>query len=577
MDLQTLAVIGTICGFILAVIGFLYKILFGEWNLLEWLRKRRSKLETAILERVTADEAVADYTASKTQIERKGSTTAGFVGQTERGTTSPTFLISWDDFNRVFGRETGPSVSFLGHAVRGFFENGGPRAYIVRVVGENSSAALVQLPIVDNRQFLKMEANSVGNWGNKLFVRIQDGTRIGFRLTISYYRSDHSVTTPNLTDLNSPMHSDASKAEVEEDYDNLGFEPDGPNYVLDIINRRSQLVNVSWENGFLAPARPDNMIAQLNGGSDGEMINTVNFIGKPGEHSTGLAALETVEDISILCVPDHVHPSLNNDDQLAIAREMVNQCERLNDRFAILSLNRGQKEVSTLRPPVDTSFAAIYYPWIRVFDTFTNSNVLIPPVGHIAGAYARSDAEQGVHKAPSNLKIRGLVPKEKKQDPLEFNFNSEQLDILKRLNINAILDLGTDNEDIRVSSAFTMSVDETWKYVNVRRFSLFVMQSIDLGTLWVEFENNDETLWGKVRNEVTKFLTKLLEDGALRGNTSEEAFFVKCDRTTMTEDDILNGRLICLFGVSMVDPPICFVLDLVRKAVPPINETATDF
>lgn len=577
MDLATLAIIATIGAFILGIIGFIYKVIFGEWNFLQWWREHRKSTKFDKSEEVGTEEHASRIRPLDMPVEMKGSTIAGFVGKTERGGINPTLVTSWDEFKRIFGRELIPSISFTPHAVRGFFENGGPCAYIARVVGKNSSAATLQIPTIEEQQSLKVEAMNLGGWGNRLVARIQNGTRTGVRLTIFYYTTDTPLVSSCLAERITFAQLNTAQAEIEEDYDNISFEPGGPNYVLDYVNSRSQLVTVSWQDAFLGPARPNNVCAKFSGGSDGDPISAEQFIGNDTNECTGLAALENIQEISLLCIPDHVHPSHSSESRSKIEKEVVNQCERLNDRFAILSVNKGLMDVSNLSPPFDSSFAAVYYPWIRVADPSNDSGVLIPPIGHIAGVYARSDAEMGVHKAPSNLKVFGLVHnnKSKKHGSLEFDVTDKQLDTLERLSINAIRDFGT-NDDIRVISAFTMSIDDTWKYVNVRRFSLFLIESISRGTRWVVLEKYDGTLWGKVTDMITEFLTKTWEDGALRGDTAEEAFFVKCDRTTMTEDDILNGRLICKVGVSMVDPAKAFELNFVMNIEPPANGLTMD-
>ena len=163
----------------------------------------------------------------------------------------------------------------------------------------------------------------------------------------------------------------------------------------------------------------------------------------------------------------------------------------------------------------------------------------------MAGIYARSDVERGVHKAPANEVIRGV-------DSLEFPVNKGKQDVLNPQGINCIRVLG--GRGIRIWGARTLSTDPLWKYVNIRRLFLYLEESIEEGTQWVVFEPNNEKLWDRVKQTISQFLTRVWKDGALIGTTPEEAFFVKCDRTTMTQDDIDNGRLIVLIGVAPVKP-----------------------
>jgi hypothetical protein len=190
-------------------------------------------------------------------------------------------------------------------------------------------------------------------------------------------------------------------------------------------------------------------------------------------------------------------------------------------------------------------YAAFYYPWIKVYDSITKLYKPIPPGGHVAGIYARSDIERGVHKAPANEKVRGVKE-------LEFQITKGEQDILNPRGVNCIRFF--PGRGIRVWGARTLSSNTLWKYINVRRLFIFIEESIEEGTQWVVFEPNDQKLWARVKQTITQFLTRVWRDGALMGSTPEEAFFVKCDRTTMTQDDIDNGRLICIIGIAPVKP-----------------------
>jgi phage tail sheath protein FI len=169
----------------------------------------------------------------------------------------------------------------------------------------------------------------------------------------------------------------------------------------------------------------------------------------------------------------------------------------------------------------------------------------IPPGGHVAGIYARADVERGVHKAPANEVVRGATG-------LQFQITKGDQDLLNPRGVNCIRDF--PGRGIMVWGARTVSSDPLWKYVNVRRLMIFIEESVDQGTQWVVFEPNDHLLWDRVRQSITDFLTRIWRDGALMGATPEQAFFVKCDASTMSDDDVLNGRLICLIGVAPVRP-----------------------
>ena len=238
---------------------------------------------------------------------------------------------------------------------------------------------------------------------------------------------------------------------------------------------------------------------------------------------------------------------------LALPGAVISQCERLKDRFAIVSAPGHLADVSSIRPPRDTAYAAFYYPWIRIVSAGSKDSVLMPASGHVAGIYARTDLERGVHKAPANEVVRGLDC-DGTHDPLEFFISKSEQEVLNPRGVNVIRDFRSEGRGVRVWGARTMSSDPEWKYISVRRFFIFVEESIDEGTQWVVFEPNSEATWSIVRRTVTDFLRRLWRNGALVGVTEDDAFFVKCDRTTMTQDDIDNGRLICLIGMAPLRP-----------------------
>jgi hypothetical protein len=254
----------------------------------------------------------------------------------------------------------------------------------------------------------------------------------------------------------------------------------------------------------------------------------------PGQKK-GLTAFEEIDGISIVYSP-------NAQEVQGLVDSLIEHCEILKDRFAIIDSEQGPLNERNVR---DTKYAALYYPWIRIVDPEIGLTPLVPPGGHIAGIYARTDVERGVHKAPANEVVRGA-------DSLEFTITKGEQDVLNPQGINCIRVFG--GKGIRVWGARTLSSDASWKYVNVRRLFLYLEESIEEGTQWVVFEPNDERLWARVKQTITQFLARVWKDGALMGTTPEEAFYVKCDRTTMTQDDIENGRLIILIGVAPVKP-----------------------
>ena len=211
-------------------------------------------------------------------------------------------------------------------------------------------------------------------------------------------------------------------------------------------------------------------------------------------------------------------------------------------------------DVQNQRQQFDTKYAALYHPWLLIDDPYPRNIQVpnpfpVPPSGSVMGIYARTDIERGVHKAPANEVVRGVIG-------LQRSLNKAEQEILNPFpqNINVIRDFRLTNRSIRVWGGRVITSDPDWKYVNVRRLLIFIEKSIDVGLQWVVFEPNADPLGARVRRTISMFLTGLWRDGALEGATREEAYFVKCDRTTMTQADIDNGRLIVVVGVAPVKP-----------------------
>jgi phage tail sheath protein FI len=241
--------------------------------------------------------------------------------------------------------------------------------------------------------------------------------------------------------------------------------------------------------------------------------------------------LAAVDEVSLLC-------PLPGDTTAAIA-----QCERRRDRIAIVSLPAGLDDARAVlagRPAEPSAFAALHHPWVRA------GGALTPPGGHVAGLYARSDLEHGVGHAPTDLALRGLDA-----EPLERLLGEAEIE---QLGAGAVNVLRLAGGHVRLWGARTFTSDDEWKYVTVRRLLIFLEESLDRGLQWAVFEPNGEPLWAAVRRAVEAFLTVLWRAGDLLGSRPGEAFFVRCDRTTMTQDDLDAGRLVCVIGVAPVKP-----------------------
>ena len=324
-------------------------------------------------------------------------------------------------------------------------------------------------------------------------------------------------------------------------------------FIVTAVNLQSAFVNVqtvppaigggySETDLTIFPAAPGAEWVRLSGGKDNlNQLTIDDFIGVDGGFGkrTGIQALEDISNISICIVPGMWSTSIQS--------ALINHCESLRYRFAILDPNDRLTidQIIAFREPLDTKFAALYYPWVTVLDPSVVRNVNLAPSGHMAGIYAQTDNDRGVFKAPANVEI-GVINK------IAQDVNKREQDLLNPIGINALRYFPERGN--RVWGARTLSSESAWKYINVKRLFIYVEASIDDGTQWVVFEPNDEPLWARVRQTISDFLTTTWLSGALQGATPAEAFFVKCDKTTMTQDDIDNGRLICVVGIAPVKP-----------------------
>jgi phage tail sheath protein FI len=299
------------------------------------------------------------------------------------------------------------------------------------------------------------------------------------------------------------------------------------------------------------------VVYNLTGGSDGRLPTANTLKGSDtGLQKTGLETFADLDEISIVAAPGYSHHadqlSEGDDDRRAtqIAQNLISHCERMRYRVCVLD-SPDQfvlSEVRNFRGKLDSKYGALYYPWVSVLDPTDRDGrreIELPPSGFVAGIYARTDVERGVFKAPANEVVRGAIG-------FETLLNKAQQDILNPEGINCFRYFV--GRGFRLWGARTISSDPEWKYISVRRYFAYLEHSIDKGTQWAVFENNSDPLWTNIRRTVEDFLFNEWKNGALMGLKPEEAFFVRCDRTTMTQNDLDNGRLICLVGVAVVKP-----------------------
>ncbi|HEX7028024.1 MAG TPA: phage tail sheath subtilisin-like domain-containing protein, partial [Gammaproteobacteria bacterium] len=291
----------------------------------------------------------------------------------------------------------------------------------------------------------------------------------------------------------------------------------------------------------------------LSNGDDGDQPGPTDYAGSEGAIDgikSGLRSFEDLEDISIVAAPgstfDYSDLGGQNHAQ-AVARRLISHCENMRYRIAVLDSVNGNilSEVRDYRSVFDSTRASLYYPWIRTFDPLTEQYIHVPPSGSICGIYARNDVERGVHKAPANEVVRMAAG-------LEFVMNKAEQEVLNPLGVNCLRFF--EGRGYRIWGARTATSDPEWKYVNVRRYFAYLERSIEQGTQWAVFENNGPLLWDNVRRTVEDFLFNEWRQNHLLGSKPDQAFFVRCDRSTMTQNDLDNGRLVCLVGVAPLRP-----------------------
>ena len=486
-------------------------------------------------------------------IEGVPTSTAAFLGEAERGPITPRLVTSYKDYQRWFGDVFDPN-KFLPYAANGFFENGGKRLYVCRIVGDGAVTASAAFG-----QFI-VRAAGPGLWGTRVFVRVDpsttkkaDGNPVGFRLRLAYFTSGQPFdpfTPEGRLRLPQPTHT--------EEFDDLVADESSPDFYgkrfpfIDLDKGETNQGPESSALGILVRnlntppgTLPSNGALPLaNGIDDTNTLASDDFVGLRAGGRTveqGLTALELdpFREVALVYAPNA---------DTSVVRAIISHCEKLRFRFAVIDSPKGQNSPGTLDPRTtitDSQYAAFYYPWLVISDPRTGARKLVPPGGHVLGVYARTDTERGVFKAPANDIVRGALS-------LEFDINDENQDVLNPRGVNVIRSF--PGRGIRVWGARTMTSNALWKYVPVRRLFIFLERSIYEGTQFVVFEPNDDRLWARVTDTIRLFLRGQWRLGALFGRTEQEAFFITCDRTTMSQDDILNGRLICEIGIAPVRP-----------------------
>jgi hypothetical protein len=544
-------------------------------------------------------------------MEGVGTSTAGFVGLAVKGPVGgvPQLVTGVADFRRKYGGYLSGvdfgDYRFLAYAVEHFFINGGTRAFISRVAPGDAQTAEAQ-----GDSPLKLYASSAGMWGNDIkavvtpaskaktnIKKLLSDTRAEVNNSAGFFAGDVVLLTdgdvkkynrvvkaqdnvvefaeavdeafvddnrvPSKFVSTCEFNLDVYHDDTAENYGNLSFNINTPHYAAKRVVR-SDLIRVEVGELQEDAVHPFELIAgedvknfsfNFAGGFNGTAgsVSSNTFCGEdkgPGKR-TGIKAFLDNAVCSIMAVPGITDPNV----QLSL----VEHCETLASRFAVLDVPKELSktdEVIAHREIFNTQYAALYHPWLSVYDSLDQKNIFIPPSGSVIGIYARSDAARGVHKAPANEVVRACTG-------LSVSYGKGEQDILNPVGVNLIRSF--PGQGINVWGARTASSNGLWKYVNVRRLFIFVEESIKANTNWVVFEPNDETLWARVQRTIEVFLTDLWRSGALAGSSSGEAFYVQVGRSTMSQGDIDSGRLICVIGIAPVKPAEFVIFRLTQK------------
>lgn len=527
-------------------------------------------------------------------IEGVSTTTAAFIGPTRYGPDAivPPLLTSLGEFERIYG--DGRPLAFAGqpgkrdnhtwHAVRAFFANGGKRLHVARVLDPGATRARS----ADNTLCARFPG-AAGN-GRVVFAALPgpnlmavpgvlpatvspgdivqvNGERdaaqkpVWRRVTAGTPQTFVALRGAHPAIALSPAVTGIACAQSIS----VGFIPfraRTPRVILDGLeadvaavarhfpaaaagDAQACFLPIVVEN--IADATLHDGIVRLSGGSDGSMPSASLYAGTTAAEGvgTGLKVFEAIDDIAIVAAP--ALAALAPDEARAGVALLQEHVERMRYRMAVIDCGQGQSlaEVRVFRAGFDSKHMAFYYPWLRVRDPIARKEILLPPSGFVAGIYVRNDTERGVWKAPANEVVNGAI------GPERLLGQAEQ-EVLNPEGINCFRVF--EGCGLRLWGARTLSTDPEWKYVNVRRYLAYLERSIDRGTQWVVFERNDATLWANVRGTIEDFLFNEWRMGALLGDKPEKGFLVRCDRTTMTQDDLDNGRLICLVGVAPLKP-----------------------
>ncbi|MEE6272909.1 phage tail sheath family protein [Georgenia wangjunii] len=500
---------------------------------------------------------VEEVEAGSRPIEGVGTAVAAFVGLAERGPVNePTLVSNWTQFSETFG-DFVPG-SYLAHSVYGYFLNGGGNCYIVRIGADGGNGQATTSRSGNGRRAISgpPEARLGG-------YRVVARSASAKPIVVEVAEPGGEKPTDDLFKI--VVHVDGKPAET---FDRVTTKK-GDDNVATKVSAESKLITIEEVASGSALMKPDKARVGLLApepepeAPTTERLGAQDYVGDAADR-TGFSGLEAVDDVTMVAVPDLIaayeQGAIDLETVQAVQLAMIAHCELMGDRMAILDPPPGLsaqqvKEWRTDGAGYDSKFAALYWPYVKVFDPASGTNRFVPPSGHMAGVWARNDDTRGVHKAPANEVVRGAIS-------LQTNITKAEHDLLNPVGINCVRSF--PGRGIRVWGARTLSSDPAWRYLNVRRLFNYLEESILIGTQWVVFEPNDDALWARIRRTISAFLVNEWRKGALFGLTPDEAFYVKCDRETNPAEAIDAGQVSCLIGVAPVKPAEFVIFQLAQ-------------
>lgn len=448
-------------------------------------------------------------------VEGLSTSTGAFVGTAQKGEIGKAHLVtSWSQFVSLYG--SFDDNSYLAYAVRGFFENGGTRAFISRVVktdnGVNASNPASVTVGPQATPHVEFTAITDGTWGDSLSVEIASVTSSS---TFNLFVKENGAVVEKFEGTHLSLLEDINSKYISA----LVFDEDA-------VPVAGSYRLVGGDNGILGIQGSDYI------GDAAKKTGIYAFDGKP----INLVAIPGITDVSVV-------------------KSLESYVDGRKDCFAIVEVPFAKGVMDAVKyKTVDANLSspnlALYYPWLVISDPIgvgANPTKVVPPSGHIMGVFARTDNERGVFKTPAGVDavVRGAIG-------LENTVEDADQDLLNPIGVNCVRSFA--GQGIIVWGGRTAQQNGEFRYISARRSAIYVGQSIVASSRWAVFENNDDVLWSKLRTSIEGFLRGFWRQGGLKGKDESQAFFVQVDESTTTQEDIDAGKVYANYGLAVQKP-----------------------